>query len=398
MSLRTRGILLIVLAFGILAFVAYKNSARRRVPIIFSPRTELISLWEEYKKEYLEPSTYRVLDKQKEFVTTSEGESYAMLRAVWLDDKDTFDKSWKWTEDNLERKDKLFSWLFGKRTNGTYGVLTERGGQNTATDADTDIALALIFASARWNDASYLDAAKQIIPSIWEQEVVTIKGKPYVVANNVEKTSSGTMVINPSYLAPYAYRIFAKIDTTHPWLSLVDTSYDVLKQSMDASLDTSSSAHIPPDWIFIDKKTGVLLPPRGNNLATTMSFDALRVPWRLALDKAWYNEPRADELLKKMSFLSNEWNTNSILYTSYTHDGMPAIKNQSAAFYGGVLGYFMYADPTAAKAIYDNKLQILFNPDTNTWKITLGYYDDNWAWFGIALYNNFLPNLAEPSP
>jgi hypothetical protein len=71
------------------------------------------------------------------------------------------------------------------------------------------------------------------------------------------------------------------------------------------------------------------------------------------------------------------------------------VKNQTAAFYGGTIGYFMVVDPDNAKIIHDNKLQALFNPDTNTWKVQLGYYDDNWAWFGIALYNNMLPNLAE---
>jgi hypothetical protein len=55
----------------------------------------------------------------------------------------------------------------------------------------------------------------------------------------------------------------------------------------------------------------------------------------------------------------------------------------------------MIKAPETAEAIYNNKLQLLFNPDTNSWKVKLGYYDDNWAWFGIALYNSMLPNLAE---
>ena len=35
-------------------------------------------------------------------------------------------------------------------------------------------------------------------------------------------------------------------------------------------------------------------------------------------------------------------------------------------------------------------------PDFQDWKTPLGYYDDNWAWFGIALYNNFLDDLYPP--
>jgi endo-1,4-beta-D-glucanase Y len=395
MSQKAWGIFLIVSAFVILAFVAYKNSARRQIPIIFSPRNELSALWGHYKTEYLEPGTGRVLDKQKDNITTSEGESYAMLRAVWVDDQTSFDQSWKWTKDNLGRQDNhLFSWLFGKQANGTYGVLAAQGGQNTATDADSDIALALVFASGRWNQEHYLTDAKTIINAIWDSEVATVNGKPYLVANNLEKGAPDVMVINPSYLSPYAYRIFSKLDPSHPWMQLVDSSYEVLNKSITSPLDTATSANIAPDWIFINKHTGEMTAPKGNNLTTNTSYDALRVPFRLYLDWQWYQEPRALSTLKKMGFFTSELDNKGQLFTSYKHDGVPDILSQSAAFYGGTLGYFMAADPVNAKAIYENKLQVLFNPDSNTWKITLGYYDDNWAWFGIALYNNMLPNLA----
>jgi endo-1,4-beta-D-glucanase Y len=256
MSQRTWGIFLLVVAFAILGFVAYKNSPKRRVPIIFSPRTELLSLWEEYKLEYLEPNTFRVLDKQKNFITTSEGESYAMLRAVWVDDKNTFDKTWQWTKDNLQREDKLISWLFGQLPSGSYGILTSQGGNNSAADADVDTALALVFASSRWNQEQYYGDAIVMIRSIWENEVITIGGKPYLVANNVEKSSTNQILVNPSYFAPYAYRIFAKLDPGHPWLSLIDTSYEVIEKSIDSNLDATSTARIPPDWVYINRKTG----------------------------------------------------------------------------------------------------------------------------------------------
>ncbi|MES2437348.1 MAG: glycosyl hydrolase family 8 [Patescibacteria group bacterium] len=396
MSRKTWGIFLLVGAFLILGFVAYKNSPKRQVPIIFSPRTELLTLWEAYKQEYIEKGSFRVLDKQKDSITTSEGQSYAMLRAVWLDDKPTFDGVWKFTKDNLQHKegDKLFAWLFGKQPDGSYGIMTSQGGQNSATDADTDIALALIFASARWNNQDYLNEAKLILDSVWAHEVVDIKGRPYLVANNLEKNSPTTMVVNPSYFSPYAYRVFAKVDPTHNWMGLVDTSYEVLEKSMAAPLDQTKSANIPPDWIFLDKTNGAILPPKAENLSTNFGYDALRTPWRIALDWQWFEEPRAKALLTDMKFLSEQWNSNSVLYVPYKHNGEPAEKHQSAAFYGGTIGYFMVADPENAKVIYDNKLQVLYNPDTNSWKVKLGYYDDNWVWFGIALYNNLLPNLA----
>ncbi len=127
------------------------------------------------------------------------------------DDKSTFDSSLKWTNDNLKRPDDhLFSWLYGKKSGTEYGILTDRGGNNTATDGDTDIALSLVFASVRWADPAYLPQAKAIISDIWDHEVVMINGKPYIAANNLEKASHLPMVANPSYLSPYAYRVSRK--------------------------------------------------------------------------------------------------------------------------------------------------------------------------------------------
>jgi len=66
--------------------------------------------------------------------------------------------------------------------------------------------------------------------------------------------------------------------------------------------------------------------------------------------------------------------------------------------YGGTIGYFVIADPEKAQKVYQDKLVYLYNPDTDSWKQMLSYYDDNWAWFGIALYNRLLPNLVASLP
>lgn len=188
-------------------------SVHKRMPV-FSEQTMLESTWYHYKLDYLEPGTLRALDKQQNNITTSEGQSYTLLRAVWMDDKETFDAVWQWTKDNMQRSDdRLISWLFGERSDGSYGILVGRNGHNTASDADVDIALALLFASARWHDSHHFGDAIVIIRDIWEYEVMDIKGRPYLLANNIEKTvDKPTALLNPSYFSPYAYRIFAEVD------------------------------------------------------------------------------------------------------------------------------------------------------------------------------------------
>lgn len=391
------GTLCIALAAAIAVIVLYRNSSKSETQLTFSSHQTLNALWNGYIRDYLEPNTLRTLDKQQNGITTSEGESYTMLRAAWMGDKPTFDASWKWTKDILQHKDDhLFSWLFGKDTDGTYRVLADKGGQNTASDADSDVALSLVFAYARWQDPSYLNEAKAIVSDIWDKEVVTVNGTPYLAADNLEKNAStADIIVNPSYLSPASYRIFAKIDPSHPWNQLADSSYQILNQSMDLTLNATSTAELPPDWIAVNRTTGQMHAAAGQSLDTNFGYDAFRVPWRIALDYQWNKAPAALSALKKMSFLSAQWNASKLLYAGYTHAGSPVAKTEAPAMYGATIGYFMAADPSAADEIYRTKLGYLFDPSTNDWHEPLGYYDSNWAWFGIALYTGGLPNLTE---
>jgi endo-1,4-beta-D-glucanase Y len=394
------GIVLMCCAVIIFGLLWYRNRPGAAVPLVFSTRSMFETLWDNYKTNYIEKDTFRTINKQQDNITTSEGQSYTMFRAVEMDDQQTFDGALQWSKDNLWRKDdKLFSWLFGKDTDGKFRVLKDQGGYNSASDADVDIALALIFAYNRWHRDQYLGDAKSILKDIWDKEVVVINNIPYLTANNVEKFTSPRVIVNPSYFAPYAYRIFAKIDpaTTENgnrnWAALVDSSYSVLNEVTSASLNTGTSAHLPPDWIVIDKKTGEMSATGIENLTTNFSFDALRVPWRIALDYAWNHEPRAKAYLDTLGFLRDEWVKKGQIAATYSHDGKVLNSAEVPAMYGASIGYFMISDPSDAEDVYNKKLKSLYNPDTNSWKKTLSYYDDNWAWFGIGLYNNYIKPL-----
>ncbi|MEX0598365.1 MAG: glycosyl hydrolase family 8, partial [Candidatus Paceibacterota bacterium] len=244
---------------------------------IFSNQAMLKSLWEGYKDDYIEEETFRTLDRQRDDITTSEGQSYTMLRAMWQDDKETFDKSWQWTKDNLWKDNKLFAWLFGKREDDTYGILNNIGGQNAAIDGDTDIAMALLFAYARWGDSRYLLEADSIINAIWDESVVIIDNRPYITSNDIEQFNQDTVLLNPSYYAPYAYRMFADINPTNDWQGVVDTSYEIISKSSQLPLDKNKSVGLPPDWVIIDRNTGDLRDPESDNITTNYSFDADRV-------------------------------------------------------------------------------------------------------------------------
>jgi endoglucanase len=395
---RIIGIGLLVIAVGIAAGVTFVNSGKGEEPLVFSQRGMLAELWRQYKQEYLEPGTGRTLDKQRDNITTSEGEAYTMLRAAWLSDQVIFDQSWQWTKDNLQHgeNDKLFAWLFGKAPDGTYQVLSDQGGNNTASDGDTDIALALVFAAHRWSDDKYLADAKPIIKDIWEKEVVDIGGQPVLAANNLEKSADAPdVLVNPSYFAPYAYRIFAQVDPDHDWNRLADSSYVWLERSQTASFGGKREGGLPPDWMLVNRDSGAISAPTQAGLTNAFSYDAMRTPWRIALDWQWNKPPQAKQALERMTALKDSWEQDGRIVTTYKPDGTPSSGQQSPAGYGATLGYFIVTDSGAADTIYNDKLKTLYDPDKPGWTENLGYYDSNWAWFGLALHDNALPNLAE---
>jgi endo-1,4-beta-D-glucanase Y len=380
---------------GVATAVGYFNSQQRSIPLVFSNNALLLETWNEYKKNNIQPSSGRTIDKSQNDLTTSEGESYTMLRSVWMDDKSTFDNSWQFTENNLQRPDHLFSWKYGKISSGEYGILTSEGGENTASDADEDIALSLLMAYSRWNDSKYLQAAQPIITSIWNEEVVNVDGKPVLTADDLERNSKTTVVVDPSYFAPADYKIFAKIDPMQNWAGLTSNSYSLLDELSSAPLDKNHSDGLPPDWIEINRTNGALVPAATSSLDTNFSYDAMRIPFRLALDYSWFKDPRDLATLSRFGFLKQFWENTHVLNASYAHDGSVVSDYESPAIYGGTIGYFKLIDPADAKQIYKTKLQTLYSPDQESWKAPApGYYEDNWAWFGIALYDNALPNIT----
>jgi endoglucanase len=312
-----------------------------------------------------------------------------------MDDKATFDKSWHFTQNNLQRPDHLFSWRYGQIKPGIYGVETAQGGQNTATDGDEDIAMSLLMAYSRWNQPQYLSDAKPIISSIWNKEVVTINGKPVLAADNLESGTSTNVVVNPSYFAFANYKLFATIDPAHDWNGLSANAYSLLSRVSQAKLDKAKSAGLPPDWIQMNRATGAFVAAAAPNLDTNYGYDAMRIPFRLALDYNWFKDGRDTQVLGQFGFLRQFWQNTHVLNAIYAHDGAVVASYESPAMYGGAMGYFNLIDPKDASAIYKTKLVTLYSPDQQSWKAPApGYYEDNWAWFGLALTQNALPNLT----
>jgi endo-1,4-beta-D-glucanase Y len=339
--------------------------------------------WKFYKSNFIH-GYGQVIDPQTQ-TTTSEGQSYAMLRAVWSNDKNTFNGVWAWTHDHFQYRtqDKLFSWQYIKDGN-TFKM----GDTASASDADQDIAMALLMAYDKWGDQKYLDAAKPIISDIWRQEVVNVNGSYYLTSGSGAERPDGYLV-NPSYLSPAYYSIFAQVDPTHPWNQLSTDSYNLLNR-------LSNNNQLPPNWILIKKLTGEIssasqyVTDKDQN---DYGYDAFRVFYRVALDVKWDNSKQGVEYLKRyQSFFEKQFKKadfTAVLTTS----GKDAVNYDSLSNTTGALSVLSITDPTTATELYNKEFDGQNNLEKGYWKDKTNYYDQNWAWFATALYSDNVPKL-----
>jgi uncharacterized repeat protein (TIGR01451 family) len=92
----------------------------------------------------------------------SEGDGYAMLGAVAMADKTTFDGLWLWVHDNFLNKAKRYKDCKMSSPDYKYSQLPtvyHSIGENSAADGDFDIAMALLLACRQWGEFMGIDDA-----------------------------------------------------------------------------------------------------------------------------------------------------------------------------------------------------------------------------------------------
>lgn len=324
-----------------------------------------------YKKDYMTKDG-RIMDPSKNNITTSEGQAYMMLRSVLSKDRKTFDLAYAWSTNNLQRKDKLFSWLWGESVDGEYKILD----YNSASDADVDIAFALILAHEKWRNKKYLEDAIAIMNSIWANETQLI-GKYRVLMPGADQTNSDKIEINPSYFSPYAFRLFQKYDTQHNWIDLVDSSYYYLQQVM-----SKTQTGLPPNWFLIQNGQIVL----EDSERSDFSYDAIRVFARVYLDFMLTEDNRAVPILEKVKFFMAQWEQTGKFYVNYKANGELRDKEEFVGSIAILIPVIHLYDEKMADEIYKEKLLPLFND--GYWGAKKNYYAENLLWFGYYLYKH----------
>ncbi len=376
--------------------------------------------WDAYRRRFVQADG-RVIDWEGQGRSTSEGQAYAMLRSVLIDDPKTFKLTLDWAENNLRRSgskpDHLWAWRWGPESilsseipptpsdtapvtavtitaspkaspeaslkptespPSKWGILDE----NFATDGDIDAATALILASRRWNNPAYLSLAQAKIRDIWMLSTIEVQGKRYLLPGPVEAfVKPDRLELNPSYISPAAFRLFAQVDPDHDWIGMANDSY----RQLDA-ISAISPVGLPSDWIAMSRTDLPQMSPiaQPNALISRYSYDAYRVWWRVALDGAWFGAPEADRFLTQyLPVLAKRWQQTNPAQIAAQIDlnGTDLVTYDATSHYGMLYAAFRRIDPRIAQAMYDQKLLPRYK--NGSWDGDSAYYSQNLAWLGL---------------
>jgi endo-1,4-beta-D-glucanase Y len=338
---------------------------------------ELLS---EYYKHCLRPYY-----KKGYFNSDSEGNSesisYALLQSYYASDPDTFNQVWSRSKQILQRQeDNLLAWKFEYQMSWiSFPAKTIKVvDYNSATDADTDIAHALLMAGEKWNRRDYIIEAREIINDIWDKETAELNGKRYVLAGNWANLPDG-LVINPSYINPQAYRVFSKYDIVHDWNKVISDNYSLLAEVSRME----GRPGIPPNWVFINKSSGLITAYQHKPDSLDYSYDAFRIYYRVALDQKISPSSEAWNYLSSVRIFEERFRDTDRICTLYYHqDGVFACDVNTTGL-AGPLGIFsvtseFFADQLVGKYyLRDSRLQF---PDYS-------FYAKSWHWFGFLLWS-----------
>ena len=289
-----------------------------------NPEKIVRASWEHYKRTFIRSG--RVVRPANNLDTVSEGESYALLRAVLMGDRTTFDDCLAWSESVLSRKnsngDRLLAWHF---ENGAISDTT------AASDADIDYAYSLVLAYRRWHDDRYINLAREVLKSILDHETVLVNGRLYLIPSTLIESRADKLVAqNPSYYAPSNFKVFYEVSGDQRWLDLADTTYHLLGKLQALCGDRKESGLVP-NWCALDSNEKIMILP-GKSLL--YGWDALRIPLRIAADYHLNKDPRALAVLQKFArFFETEFKRNGKIFTEYSCDKQSLTTDENPLFY-----------------------------------------------------------------
>jgi len=335
---------------------------------------DVSAAWTKWKSTFVvaSGSTLRVQRPDSANDTVSEGMGYGMIAAVYMNDKATFDGLWGYVSQGKLDGNGLMNWHY------TSAGAIAQGGNGGATDGDEDIAFALVMADKQWGGTAYASSAKTMIAAILAHEVEGV--------TNVLKPGDnfgGSTRLDPSYIAPAYYRVFASYTGNSQWMSVLTANNNVLAAC------ANPSTGLVPDWCTAGG--AAISASTTGGAVTAYGYDAARTPFRVTLDACWNNDPAAMALAGTLASFFDGMGLNNVR-DGYTLTGTATGSSYQLVFQG----------PAAVTGMAGNKPQLVVDGYNRMKQVVAtggaayNYFGASWGLLSQLLMTGNFVNFTAP--
>ncbi len=251
--------------------------------------TELQPSYLQWKKKYLTTRTGSLdVVSYGDFAPVeghrlSEGRGYGMVLAGMMGDRETMDGLIK-SDKSVQNPNGLSPWDIDEKDKVV--------DTTAATDGDEDMAFGAILADKLWGKETdkYRNYAKAKITALMAN---TVEEDTYVLkpGDTWGGSEEGRNAINPSYLRPYYYPLFAQYTDDKRWEQVNKVNTELVKAS------ANPTTGLVPDWATTEGKPVTDYTGLGNDFA----WDAARSPIFLAQAALATANPDAISQLTKIN-------------------------------------------------------------------------------------------------
>ncbi len=258
----------------------------------------MVQVYTSWKAKYLKPSSRVAGDYKIAFdpsgSTVSEAMGYGMLITVMMAGTDPQAKS---LFDGLNR--------FRKRNPSKINPAfmcwkvpaSEKVVRNdSATDGDMDMALALLLAHRQWREKSYLCEAKLLIHAL---ATTLVRPDFSLRLGDWDTEGSEPVLTRPSDFMPTHFRAFREATDDPVWKKVENRCYTILE---GLQKEYAPATGLVPD--FAERKNGEWRPALPKALEGShdgeYSYNSCRVPWRIGWAAISGDDGRARAMLKPL--------------------------------------------------------------------------------------------------
>jgi endoglucanase len=337
--------------------------------------------WQAYRAKFVDVSG-RVIDHDPgtNEHTTSEGMAYGMFFALVSNDRPTFDKMLRWTEDNLAGGDltaRLPAWNWGKSPDGQWKTLDA----NSAADADLWMAYDLVEAGRLWKDERLAKLGTVLANHIAQSEVALVPGLGTVLLPGPQgfRPDPNTFILNPSYTPPQVVARLRLNAPQGPWASLLE-SYPMLLQG-------SAPAGYVMDWVTAGtgvhpSETPAQLATGKNDFTPVGGYEAIRVYlWLGMSDK---NTTGVSESLGSLQGMGHYMQTAATPPLQVDSTGKVLNPEGTVGFSAAMIPYLVSTGRMNQAGAQNDRLTASRDAASGLYGRSPQYYDQNLALFATG--------------